>query len=615
MDDDLERRLRAHYRALDAPLPDDIVTAARARIARDGRSRSPALLIAASLGAVALLVVGIAATGLGLPDREPMPTDAASPPSSASPSASSDSPVYEAGQTLRATAPIRLQLDWSIRPGQSFYVAGVVDDQGSPAYRLQHWGDLVAGIKPDTVVAVVPASEVDPNAEPYDPTCPAVVDDILDVAALQPFERLVCFGDRELAFGPVRRTELAVMGGNPPWLGGPSGADFFTGLPFRVRGGVTVAARTWLRATGHFDDAACAAEDLVCRERFTVTGTSVAAAPSTELAGTWRPMEPGPLAGRSGAASVWTGSELVIWGGNIAPDPSSGKIAPDRPDGAAYDPFLDTWRSIATGPLGYRDAPQALWTGSEMLVWGGSSGASPLRDGAAYDPAADTWRTLADAPFAVNRLVWTDGRAVAVGDGGEAAAYDPSTDTWAPLPGYPVTGGWPRSVVSTGSEVLVFVAPDGVDTAIEGYRLRLGDAAWHPMAPSPQWALYAGQMIWTGDEAIGIAIDRRSDLGRSGSAAYDPLTDTWRELAGCHADSRDAVWTGSLLLGFYGAYDPATDECLTLPEAPPRTVGATTGRESFAYAWTGTEYLAWSGGDGSDRIYRDDDGVAFTPSR
>ncbi len=75
--------------------------------------------------------------------------------------------------------------------------------------------------------------------------------------------------------------------------------------------------------------------------------------------------------------AVWTGQEMVVWGGaDGALQPVSG--------GARYAPAADRWLALAT-----LDAPaprvnhSAVWTGQEMIVWGGSS-AGPLATGAVW---------------------------------------------------------------------------------------------------------------------------------------------------------------------------------------------------------------------------------------
>ena len=56
---------------------------------------------------------------------------------------------------------------------------------------------------------------------------------------------------------------------------------------------------------------------------------------------------------RSGQASMWTGSEMIIWGGGVTPD------------GARYDPASDSWIPVSTGvPVpSFRADNAMLWTG------------------------------------------------------------------------------------------------------------------------------------------------------------------------------------------------------------------------------------------------------------
>ena len=65
----------------------------------------------------------------------------------------------------------------------------------------------------------------------------------------------------------------------------------------------------------------------------------------------------------NGSAVVWTGTELIVWGG-FADDTLS-----ESQEGAAFDPAAGTWRQIAPPPDGVR-AGVVLWTGTEMLVFG-----------------------------------------------------------------------------------------------------------------------------------------------------------------------------------------------------------------------------------------------------
>src|SRR5213593_3499815 len=71
-------------------------------------------------------------------------------------------------------------------------------------------------------------------------------------------------------------------------------------------------------------------------------------------------------AGRASHTAVWTGSEMIVWGGT---DGSSFLNT-----GGRYNPSTDSWTATSTtgAPAG-RANHTAVWTGSEMIVWGGAS--------------------------------------------------------------------------------------------------------------------------------------------------------------------------------------------------------------------------------------------------
>src|SRR5262249_23107760 len=83
-----------------------------------------------------------------------------------------------------------------------------------------------------------------------------------------------------------------------------------------------------------------------------------------------------PPTARSGY-EVWTGSEMIIWGGEYYVN-----------TGGRYNPTTDSWTATSTtnAPAG-RTAHTVVWTGSEMVVWGGGDGGlPPLNTGGRYNP-------------------------------------------------------------------------------------------------------------------------------------------------------------------------------------------------------------------------------------
>jgi hypothetical protein len=121
--------------------------------------------------------------------------------------------------------------------------------------------------------------------------------------------------------------------------------------------------------------------------------------------GSWRAIPTAPIAGRDGPAAVWTGRQLLVWGGH-GRIPNQGL----RPltDGAAYDPASDRWRVLPPAPIATRVDHAAVWTGREMLIWGGRDARRSFADGAAYNPRTNRWRpTAGRAAAAVAAATWT----------------------------------------------------------------------------------------------------------------------------------------------------------------------------------------------------------------
>ena len=59
---------------------------------------------------------------------------------------------------------------------------------------------------------------------------------------------------------------------------------------------------------------------------------------------------------------------------------------------ARYNPTSDTWTPLSTmGAPSPRMGPTAVWTGTEMIVWGGRVDQTTLGDGGRYNPVTNTW--------------------------------------------------------------------------------------------------------------------------------------------------------------------------------------------------------------------------------
>jgi N-acetylneuraminic acid mutarotase len=105
-------------------------------------------------------------------------------------------------------------------------------------------------------------------------------------------------------------------------------------------------------------------------------------------ADSWRRL-PTMTAGRIGHSAEWTGEALLVWGGSTVR--SSAWTTPTH--GESYDPRTDRWTALPVAPLRGRTEHAAVWTGDEMLVWGGVSVGDPgsvrvFLDGATYSSRA-----------------------------------------------------------------------------------------------------------------------------------------------------------------------------------------------------------------------------------
>jgi hypothetical protein len=176
--------------------------------------------------------------------------------------------------------------------------------------------------------------------------------------------------------------------------------------------------------------------------------------------GSWRAMATSPLTPRDQGVAVWTGSEVVIVGGSSAtpcPEGSDCVVALEPlADGAAYDPAADAWRTIADAPVAFVRA-LAVWTGAEVLVLADVAGANDVL--VAYDPTTNSWTPRADPPDSgLRSMAWTGHAWAGVGltsEPGMGWEYLPSADRWQPLPIDPLGDVSDRSIVWTGEELVV----------------------------------------------------------------------------------------------------------------------------------------------------------------
>ena len=354
---------------------------------------------------------------------------------------------------------------------------------------------------------------------------------------------------------------------------------------------------------------------------------------------------PGP---REGHTAIWTGSQMIIWGG------ASGIIFWNT--GGRYDPASDSWTDTST-----KDVPSArylhtaVWTGSEMIVWGGAGctvGCSS-NTGGRYNPSTDSWTATSstNAPAARfdHRAVWTGSEMIVWGGRNgfdyynTGGRYNPSTDSWIATS----TAGAPaaravHAAVWTGSEMIVWSGYDGFNFLNTGGRYNPSSNSWiatgtvnAPDARFHHTAVWTGSemIVWGGANGIGSYLDT--------GGRYNPVTNNWAATSTTNAPTarefHTAIWTDTEMIvwggvpndsnygGTYGApftpptptstptatptgtptptppgtggrYNPSTDTW-----APTSTTDAPFARYDHTAIWSGSQMIVWGGlGDSGD---------------
>jgi hypothetical protein len=383
-----------------------------------------------------------------------------------------------------------------------------------------------------------------------------------------------------------------------------------------------------------------------CAGGASACGNQQADSAAAMAGGRWESISPGPLSARHGQTAVWTGRQLLVWGGlhqGIGSATSSQALG----DGAAYDPTTGTWKTLPKSPLSPRAGSAGVWTGAEAIFWGGYAPTADgdfYSDGAAYDPSTGRWRWLSPSPLSPREgasVFWT-GTEMLVFGGSQAndktlddgAVYRPSTNSWSRLPALPPVPGATlvgATVVWTGRQLLVwptyevisYPSPDSVSTRAtqRSFAWTPGTSSWRqlPNPPSDVFT-YGAHAVWTGRQALFVG---GSDClpGESCAAlvygiplaTYDPTTATWGSAPGnlVATHSGPVVWTGRALValnqgaaetgpsgpilapGDGAVFDPGRDRWQTLSDSKLGPL------DEASAVWTGKEVLVWGSGTSS----------------
>lgn len=313
---------------------------------------------------------------------------------------------------------------------------------------------------------------------------------------------------------------------------------------------------------------------------------------------------------RQNPISVWTGTEMLIWGGSNPVQVF---------DGGRYNPDTDAWSSVSSsnapteigfgwtssgdalyvfggsfgafqsnigyiydwasdtwGLMGQVGGPSArsqagmTWTGQEVCVWGGVETVvftnTYLNTGYLYNPVSQTWTAMSTTAAPVGRqapMVHYDGNKIVVWGGSanfapltDGGIYDPLTDSWTLIPTDPVLANLVGSIQAfiIDDQLIVFGISSG--STIEGGIYNFATQSWTAanMTGAPSVRVEY-TLIWTG-KTLTIWGGRNGGTYYNDGGVFDPATNSWTTFNPANAPSArtraGACWTGEGMLLFGG---------------------------------------------------------------
>jgi hypothetical protein len=301
----------------------------------------------------------------------------------------------------------------------------------------------------------------------------------------------------------------------------------------------------------------------------------------------WRAMAAPPtgFAGRVDHTAVWTGTSMIVFGG-------SSNTGTYYADAAAFTPGVGaspgTWATLPAPPLKARGHAIGIWTGTVMVIWGGADASTGYNDGAIYDPSSSStpWRTIPAAPIAGREAygVWSPATNELIVWGGEGANSTP-----------------------------IFA---------DGAAYKLGPTpGWRTLATKPPLRTLFGVTRLNTQMVVFGGASASNTASYNDAYAYDPVANAWATLTsppgldvrsyvtGVTTGASATFWGGWGADGAERSNGASWDGNKWTPiAAPPTTVTAKQGRDSYGAWYAAGKLWAFGGFDGSTAI---GDGIAY----
>ncbi len=334
----------------------------------------------------------------------------------------------------------------------------------------------------------------------------------------------------------------------------------------------------------------------------------------------WLPTAAGPLEGREQGVVVWTGSEMIIWSGLGM---ASGFVY--YGNGARYNPVSGSWIAMSSDNApAARFRSASVWAGVKMIVWSGylHTEADVFTDtGGIYDPASNSWSPMSttNAPSGrgLHTAIWTGADMIVwggVNGANTGGKYNLAGDSWTATstinaPAY----RYYHTAVNTGTYMIIWGGNDNSVSFNDGGRYLISGNSWAAVSTvNAPIARYEHTAVWTGEKMIvwGGDVSGFTDNG----GIYDPGLDSWTETSTTNIPEARyghvAIWTGTEML-VWGGYG-STSNCISSGGrynpignswSAMSALNAPAGREHAAVVDTESSMIIWGGvGSGGYRL-------------
>ncbi len=329
----------------------------------------------------------------------------------------------------------------------------------------------------------------------------------------------------------------------------------------------------------------------------------------------WRSLPPAPVDIKV-ESTIWTGHEILVWGSAAAGRSGRNVLL-------ALNPATWRWRRLTAPPMALRTGAKVLWSGTRLIIIGGHRSSVPaLLTGASYDLRANRWSELPAVPhvfygagtkeepvgvtaaWAAGALyVWVT-RQVSQSCGANCMAvsakvqplrWSPVTLRWDPGPTPPAgVPAYRASALSMGKAIALLggssclpemSCPGRISGHPELVALNTDTETWIAM-PASAVLSNATSFAWTGRSLIAVSpyLSGNGHLLGGYAAAFDPASGSWANLPALPVPTSPpsgpvltgTVWAGSELIDSHLSLIPGHRHSATgvstasaLPSCPP----------------------------------------------